>query len=1709
MLKKSNHRRALSSLLAVVFMITIFTAPGISNVSAADISGTISESSTWSNGDIVSADLTIAGGMAEESPVVITVTGTVEVKAKITIASGYVKIAGGGTLIKTGSGTKEFLQMTGGCLTLENIILDGNNITGATKSLVDINAGTSATLIMNEGTVLRNNINTSASMTAGTVLLRGKTSEFIMNGGEIKDNTLGFGGAVHIHANTTNFTMNGGSISNNANTNADHKDNIAISSNVENPNINITPKATISISGGFDTAKVLQVKSIPLSVTPAEGFPVSSITINGEPQTPVDGVYPFNMRDVNTGLVVTMGDPGGDPDPDPGDPVYDGGSYAATGHAGYGGTISADAATGEFTVTATEGGYVIDEILIDGVPLAGVQGETGAGYIFPGATQGGYHSIVATFAYTVNFNSPANGTLSVSRGDTTLQSGDIVRGGEILTVTATPDNGYEIDTFIMVGLTRIDGTDTYTVTAQRGEPAPSITAAFAPSAQAKTRLAPPALSAAAAGITADSVTLAIPALSAQDPSAAAEYQISGDHGATYGAWQTSPAFTGLAAGTMYHFRARYAAGDTVNFTDSEAGSSVSFYTSAGGTQTTKLDPPVLSAVPAAVTANSVTLAAPAPSAQEPGATLLYRVSPDGTAYGSSQTGPSFSNLTADTAYYFQACYQSTGTGDFTHSDYGAAVQIRTAEDLRPDLPAPPADTDGYYLLSTADHLRWYRDEVNFGNYGASARLTADIDLSGTGNWTPIGKTYDTYTGSFDGNGKGISGLGITAADTSYIGLFGYVKGGEVKDLTVRGSIVCGGVVYIGGIAGAAGSGAKFTGCVSYVDITGEHNAGGIVCDATSGGAQIENCLNYGNISVAGTAGGITYRLSSSLGEHNSITGCGNYGDISGVNAAGIAGQFGGGEIRGCFNKGSVAASAVTVSPIRVAGIVMAVSSNDVTITDCYNTGAVSGHFGEGKQDAEPYVAGIFSGYRMGLHTGIVISNCYNTGVLSKTGAWPSKETRYGEITPAVILAGNNFSGWTPDPVPASTCKQVNCYTRAQITALTPEGAAAVLGAGYKADVNGVNGGSTPLLAWEGGTADTAAYGVSFSVTGAADYAVAVYTDSARTQTAEADAPGLYTLTSGTYYYAVSAPGCVTERGTVAVNRPDITVTVALRAAAAVTFRVTPADAALTVTGGAKTAAPDSAEGGVYAFSLYAGDSYVYSAYAPGHNGATLEFAAAEGGSIEVALTASGHPENGGGGDADSLIYGTGNPGKTSTVTEGGTYYVGKGATGTLTITAASEVILVGTGVGVSDKYENLYVNCTEPGTDLVLKDIYVSNTVGAANMIGFRGDGNVLRFSGTSVLDQNTGATGYAMIHVNTAASLAVGGVTAGDRLYFYKSEQGAGIGGNTGEYNGNITITGGNLFMKNSKQGALIGSGSTINSASTGSPGSITVSRGTLNLIAVSRSAAIGGSAGGSGAAGGTDVYIGPDANVNVNVDYSGAAIGGGGYAEGNDSNGGALHYTGGSIRTYLDVNAVEGDGVSLWGGITTPGVHGNAAITAAIVDGDGAPVYLLTFDTGILQAPAGAFTVKDGGTVIYSGDLHRYKFVNETLQKQQQISVIYTIGNWAPLDDPNLYLYLTAGNHALTVNGEAFTAAWDAETETFTVTAGADPGTGEPGEAGSGDLDGDGTVTVTDALLTAGAVLSIGNLTPAQILAADMDDDGHITMKDVILIARKAAGL
>ena len=197
-----------------------------------------------------------------------------------------------------------------------------------------------------------------------------------------------------------------------------------------------------------------------------------------------------------------------------------------------------------------------------------------------------------------------------------------------------------------------------------------------------------------------------------------------------------------------------------------------------------------------------------------------------------------------------------------------------------------------YQISTADQLKLFRDIVNGAggqtqNRGAYAVLTANIDLNNE-PWTPIGPSESgSYTGTFDGGGHTISGLNVTG-EFVYAGLFGTVKDGTIKSLTVAGKVSpSNSQCIVGGIVGYA-SNAVIKNCSNHCSVTGRTTSiiGGIAGFNSSG--AIIDCYNVGTISGINYAEAIGGIVGSNSG---TISNCYNVGTVSNDTSVGeIAGH---------------------------------------------------------------------------------------------------------------------------------------------------------------------------------------------------------------------------------------------------------------------------------------------------------------------------------------------------------------------------------------------------------------------------------------------------------------------------------------------------------------------------------------------------------------------------------------------------------------------------------------------------------------------------------------------------------------------------------------------------------------------------------------------------------------------------------------------------
>ena len=237
---------------------------------------------------------------------------------------------------------------------------------------------------------------------------------------------------------------------------------------------------------------------------------------------------------------------------------------------------------------------------------------------------------------------------------------------------------------------------------------------------------------------------------------------------------------------------------------------------------------------------------------------------------------------------------------------------------------------------------------------------AVTNQEGLSEWIPIGtSSSNSYRGTFDGNGKTISGLYIKST-ADYQGLFGYVGTfGTVKDLSVSGEVS--GNRYVGGVVGYNSSIGNVKNCYNTGTVSGGEDVGGVVGDNSG---IVENCYNTGT--VTGPDSGTGNRVGGVVGENSGssiVVNCYNTGTVTGTDdyVGGVVGyNHSSGSVTNCYNTGEVSGN-------KYVGGVVGYNDGDSTVKNCYNTGKVSGKIS---------VGGV-----VGDNRGRV-ENCYNTGKVS-------------------------------------------------------------------------------------------------------------------------------------------------------------------------------------------------------------------------------------------------------------------------------------------------------------------------------------------------------------------------------------------------------------------------------------------------------------------------------------------------------------------------------------------------------------------------------------------------------------------------------------------------------------------------------------------------------------------------------------------------------
>ena len=251
-----------------------------------------------------------------------------------------------------------------------------------------------------------------------------------------------------------------------------------------------------------------------------------------------------------------------------------------------------------------------------------------------------------------------------------------------------------------------------------------------------------------------------------------------------------------------------------------------------------------------------------------------------------------------------------------------------------------------YQIKTVDDLIELADNVYYGDSYADTffKLVNPLNLNDV-SWFPIGDFDMPFSGNFNGNNLKISNLYIYDVALEDVGLFGYVKNGNIENLVVENGDITG-LYYVGGVVGSLDGGSVKQCCFSgYVD--GESNVGGIAGWTESG--EISNCYSIGEITSDEVIGGIVGCV-----DYSKVKNCYSIGKITGkTHAGGIVGYVDYSEISSCAALNPTIAGTSFLG--RVAGFLDTTYgpntlSNNVAFEEM--TGATWSNIGLDKQDGD-------------------------------------------------------------------------------------------------------------------------------------------------------------------------------------------------------------------------------------------------------------------------------------------------------------------------------------------------------------------------------------------------------------------------------------------------------------------------------------------------------------------------------------------------------------------------------------------------------------------------------------------------------------------------------------------------------------------------------------------------------------------------------------
>ena len=333
-------------------------------------------------------------------------------------------------------------------------------------------------------------------------------------------------------------------------------------------------------------------------------------------------------------------------------------------------------------------------------------------------------------------------------------------------------------------------------------------------------------------------------------------------------------------------------------------------------------------------------------------------------------------------------------------------------------------------IKTVEQLEMLRDAVNAGNEIVNKYdtyyLDNDLDLSGIGNWEPIGTFYDRFNKIFTGwdeanneeavrkitgltTNKGSDRQGLFAfnegtiknlifdscnvSGESYVGCVAAENSGTIQNITVTGSRVTGTVRDTGGVVGSNSLNGNINNVIvtGATTVSGVNNVGGIAGSQTG---EITEAAVLDGTNITGTGnqvGGVAgYSFGDKIEDIEingiTVTGCEDTGGIVGrgnpaegtvsIQNTAVSGTTEVGGIGG-YNYSNIDGSSYTIADLTVSGTEKVggiFGYSEQLVSNFTSSGTVTG-----TGDNIGGIVGYFSGYNK------AISNCVNSASVSGTG----------------------------------------------------------------------------------------------------------------------------------------------------------------------------------------------------------------------------------------------------------------------------------------------------------------------------------------------------------------------------------------------------------------------------------------------------------------------------------------------------------------------------------------------------------------------------------------------------------------------------------------------------------------------------------------------------------------------------------------------------